>query len=922
MMVALSPNLLAASTRTYFDFARLHSMTQWWHWMLLIGICAVVVCWVAVVHYFDSRELPQGKRWLLLTLRVATFAGLLFFFLDLEKRTERKLIRNSRAVVLVDTSLSMALPADPLFPDQSMSRIAQVVEAFADGALLTELRKKHDVTIYRFDEGTTPVEIASLSKTSQDTGATTTLSRPKTTDREQVSEAQRLIVGALAFLAISVISGLVHLGTAWINRGPESQSWGLLICVLGLITTVVIVAVANLRNPGVRLAHVLGQEAAASVINDTADVSDQRQNDGDPEVDWKSQLIPRGGETRLTDAISWILTKERGGPLAGITVLTDGRDTSGLQPEGFFGQATTKQIPVFPIGLGSGQRQVNVRVVDLETPPRVYPGDDFQATGYLQAYGLEGRMVEVQLFSYTDEGATEQREELLEQSQRMRLLADGEIQTFQVKLAPGNDGKRIYSLRVTPPTQDSNPADDAISTKVQIVDRKNRVLLLAGGPTREFRFVRNHLYRDPNTTVDVMLQGAQDGIAQEADQILYEFPSSADELFEYDCVVVFDPDWTALSEDNVERLERWVAEKAGGLIAVAGPVFTPKWSSQPRGNSTSDVVKSLYPVQFYSSSALRLGEFGSSSAWPLEFATNEQPNFLRLGDDEQENQNVWASFEGVYGYYSVRDLKPGATVYAKFSNPESAIDDRLPIYIAGQFFGSGRVVFLASGEMWRLRKLGSKYFEQFYTKLIRHVTQGRLLRDSSRGVLIVDKERCLLGDQITVRATLTDLQHRPLSIPSVRASVTPPDGHRYPIELRLLKQESRDGTYVGQFNANQKGPYDVMLSLTDGDQDELLTAEVRARVPDLEIELPERHDALLGQLAQKTGGTYFVGLPAALGMQGIPALAKQLIPKDQETYLPGTPDKEFDRQLMAWLLSLICGVLCLEWLIRRLSKLA
>ena len=55
---------------------------------------------------------------------------------------------------------------------------------------------------------------------------------------------------------------------------------------------------------------------------------------------------------------------------------------------------------------------------------------------------------------------------------------------------------------------------------------------------------------------------------------------------------------------------------------------------------------------------------------------------------------------------------------------------------------------------------------------------------------------------------------------------------------------------------------------------------------------------------------------------GRAGLAAAIHPQDQVTILPGTPDRRFERQLMGWLLGIICGVLCVEWLLRRLSKLA
>ena len=82
--------------------------------------------------------------------------------------------------------------------------------------------------------------------------------------------------------------------------------------------------------------------------------------------------------------------------------------------------------------------------------------------------------------------------------------------------------------------------EDERSAKVEILDRKTKVLLIAGGPMREFIFLRNQLYRDRETEVDVLLQSAWPGISQDAHEVLYEFPKTAEELFAYDCIVAFD----------------------------------------------------------------------------------------------------------------------------------------------------------------------------------------------------------------------------------------------------------------------------------------------------------------------------------------------------------------------------------------------
>ena len=56
----------------------------------------------------DTRELPRGVGLLLAGLRFVALAGLLVFFLGVERRTTREVVHNSQVAVLVDVSQSMA----------------------------------------------------------------------------------------------------------------------------------------------------------------------------------------------------------------------------------------------------------------------------------------------------------------------------------------------------------------------------------------------------------------------------------------------------------------------------------------------------------------------------------------------------------------------------------------------------------------------------------------------------------------------------------------------------------------------------------------------------------------------------------------------------------------------------------------------
>jgi len=905
-------------------------MSQWWHWLVLVAVCAAVLAFVAGMYRKDSVELSRGLTWALVALRLLAFASVLFYFFNLEKRTERQLVKNSRVLLLVDTSQSMGLQDGPA-PDGSagMTRIRQVVDELAKGPLLEQLRRQHDVVVYRFDQTSRPTEVASFAKRVAAEADSATVS-VQDAFRRSLREARRAAAVAGLALFLGLFFVLVFLLVVRRSGDPERGSWTLPAGVFALILGLVVLAVGNLRNPDVTFPVMIGWRTPLAPDSGPDRPVDSRPA-ADPsrqpqDIDWEQELAARGLQTRLGDAVRYLVNKERGGPIAGLVMFTDGRRNEGVEHTAAAALARLAEIAVYPVGLGSDRRPANIRVVDLEAPERVYPGDRFTLTGYVQANGMPGRSVEVRLSSAPTGVPDREKSETVEQEDRVELGSEGEIVAVKFEVTPDEAGRRTYQLAIKNATPDSNPRDDSKAANVEVVDRKTRVLLIAGGPSREYQFLRNMLYRDKDVASDVWLQTGVQGISQEADELLFEFPETSEDLFEYDCIVAFDPDWTLLDLLQIKNLEQWVADKAGGLIVVAGPVPTPQWATVRQGDSRLDTIRALYPVVFYSSglATLGVGRFGGEEPWPLQFAREGlEAEFLWLEDTAVTSEAAWASIDGVFGYYAVKDPQPAARVYARFSDPNTAIDGQLPIYLASHFYGAGRVFFQASGEMWRLRTIDEAYFERYYTKLIRWAAQGRLLQDSRHGVLLVDKDRCLLGDTVAVQAVLTDAQGQPLSAAEQAATLTQPDESRVKLTLKAVQGGPREGTFAGQFTAVQEGDYRVELRPPQGELDELLVREIRVLAEELEIKQPERNDPLLLDMAQTSGGAYYVGIEPAMGRSGSqPPLGNVLQPQDQGTYLPGLPDTDFDRRLMGWLMALICGALSLEWLLRRLSRLA
>ena len=640
------------------------------------------------------------------------------------------------------------------------------------------------------------------------------------------------------------------------------------------------------------------------------------------EMPWLARLEPLEGETRLGEAIDHVRREITSQPLAGLVVLTDGRSNRGtaaldvlqsFEPS----PPMTEGTPVFTIGLGSDEPRRNARIAELVLPTRTMPGDQITASVIVLAEGLEGETgsVELRTGGSSDAGDTG----TLIGSQSIVLPADGQTVKVDFILTPKEEPSKLrVAARVLGPSSDIYPQDDTRTAAVEVVSSRSKVLLVASAATRDYRYLRNLLYRDPQVELSVWLQHAQGAISQDADTILNAFPATAEELFAYDCIVAFDPDWTLLDAEQIGLLDDWVAEEAGGLIVIAGPVHTSTWSQ----NDDYARIRSLYPVQFQKRlGLLDDGVYGSPTAWPLEFTeAGRSAPFLRLADTQEESRACWDRFPGVFGCYAVRGAKPGAQVLARFSDPDAGLSAERPVYLAEQFYGSGRVFYAGSGEWWRLRGFDPSWFEVLYTKLLRHVSQGRLLRGSSLGVLQLSKDEYQVGENAVVRARLSTPDRQPLNLPSIPLTVIAPDDSR--MELKLLADPDRAGNYLGQFPVLREGEYQAVISLP-GSSDEPLVRSARAARPDLELADTRRDEPLLVALAERTGGHYFPSPQIALtGGDGSPKLGDLLVSRAETRVVRGKPDKQYALKVRSILLGVIVGALILEWLLRRLMKLA
>lgn len=925
-----------------FRFARIQENRDW---ILPVLIALALIAWAARRYKIDGSELTPWKRWTLLILRCALVLGLFVFYLHPQwERIEG----SSRVAIVIDTSSSMGthdlIAIDDtgtgpilgtLNPDEKgPSRLDAVIDWLKRSELIEQLREKHDVIVYGFDKSLTRL---GLEEKGGLHGIQTGTNPPVDRDVESPSPTE--------ITETKIIDEPIE--TSDVDSTEETSN----------ATT--------------------GETAVSGDSQPAAGLSVEQRT---------SELKANGQETRLGDALDEILQQERGQPLAGIILISDGGQNSGRSPELAIEKAQQGQIPIYTLGVGATRLPLNFRIANFDAPERAFPDDPITIKGKIELQGghdaaeqINGPTSEaekqrwtipVELWmrsaagtssvpvASTDENSTENPEgaekpipapatassDALKIGETEIELTPGAAKEVSFEILPVDIGKKILSLRIIPPKEDRVEEDNHAESDMEIVDRKDRVLLYAGGPMRDYQFLRTQLKRDKTMSVHVYLPWSGGAVSQDADEILTNFPLTREEMAEYDCVVAFDPDWSELLQEQIDVLEYWVARQGGGLVLVAGGVNITEsvdgWTDDHKLNGPLKKIRALYPVDFFSSKSHRDHRMQTDThPWPIKFTpAGEEADFLRPADSETESKAIWEEFPGMFSYMNVRGTKPAATLLATSSSPDAAGATGVAAIFVDQFYGSGRVFYIGNGELWRLRQIDEVYYEKIYTKIIRHASQGRLQRQSERGSLNLDKSRYGLGSTATIRVTMNDSQLNPMTQPTQPVDVFLPNGKRRTVQLKLDPNVA--GLYLGHLSLQEEGNWRLQLSVPD--TDEILVQNFQVRMSDLERENPARNAMLLSELAEKTKGRYYdnpenaqppvresemygslklftSGLSSKGDAEGeIPVLTELLKIRSQKAVID-TAKEEDTMWIFLWAL---CGVALLEWLLRRLMRLA
>ena len=620
-------------------------------------------------------------------------------------------------------------------------------------------------------------------------------------------------------------------------------------------------------------------------------------------------LVPAGSGTNLPRAIRESLKSLAGQPVAAVVLVTDGQNTSGGDPLAAAEFARAQGTPILAVGVGDPRDPQNLRVAEAWAPETVFRGDPFLIQARVQAEGIEPASVQVELVERRG-GGPDAGETVL---QTKPAFIGGGKPTADVafKHLPSADGEFIYTVRIAPQPRELLRTDNAKSITVKVISEQARVLLVAGSPLWDFRMARTLLLRDKTINVSCWLQSLDADMRQDGNTVIERFPDKPEALFQYDVIVLFDPDPVDFDQGRIELLEKFVGSHAGGLLWVAGPKFSTRFLSYYRTRG----IRDLLPARLgdLSQADVRLLVHAASREWRVRVTADgvDHP-LLMLDKDAEVNARLWAAVPGVYWCFPALGAKPGARALLEHTDPRLRTKDGpRPLVVAGQY-GAGRTLYMGFHSTWRWRKLAEGHFDRFWVQAIRFLVEGRLVGGKRRGRIITDRDVYPVGSRVAVTARLYDAAFEPLEAPTVLAVVRTSAGAP-PLETPLKMVSGRPGRYEGSIMATRLGVNDIAVTLPGdkGGKPVRVTKQITVQMPQGEFADPRLARPLLVDVAERSGGRYFEMSDADQIADAIPDRRETLTVREKPRNLWDT----------SHLLILLVALLTLEWALRKRYRL-
>ncbi|MCH7872540.1 MAG: VWA domain-containing protein [Planctomycetes bacterium] len=613
--------------------------------------------------------------------------------------------------------------------------------------------------------------------------------------------------------------------------------------------------------------------------------------------------------TDMGQALASVIDDVGDSPIAAVILITDGAANTGMTEEEFLAYARRVKAPIHTVGVGQTTEPPNVRITLFTAPPAVARGDPFEIRLEIEAESVEPAELAIEITSHrlSDDGLADPAAERVVARRRLSVGDERRLPPLMFEVSAAEAGEFVYRVKLDHLPDEAVTDDNAAAVSVRVLDTQVRVLIIAGGPTFDYRFVTRLLERDRTVNLSCWLQSADKTAVRDGNTVITELPREPEDIFEYDVILLLDPNPRQFDSAWSVTLRRFVDEFGGGLMYQAGRYYSTRFLDSP----AVEDIRAILPVVFDPDASVHLSEQGSyhTRAYPVKLPDDARGHpLLTLHDDPDISVRIWDALPGIWWHFPTLREKPIATVLLQHGDPSQRTQHGPAIIMATQPVGSGRTIMLSHDTTWRWRGPAEAYFNRFWVQTIRYLGQARRQGANKRGVITVDQDRVEVYEPFKIEARVLDESYAPWFEREITATIDLPDGQQLTPTLRAIT--GRDGWFSARVTIAEAGLAVIRVPLPGG-ADESLVKRVRVHRTDIEMNGLRQRAGFLRQIADQTGGQYLTLEQA----RDLPDSIK----KATQVHPTRGPDHDlWDRW---WVLLTLAAILAVEWTVRRRNHL-
>ncbi|HUW33949.1 MAG TPA: vWA domain-containing protein [Planctomycetota bacterium] len=265
--------------------------------------------------------------------------------------------------------------------------------------------------------------------------------------------------------------------------------------------------------------------------------------------DGKLAFEADGTSTDLSSGVRVAAERARyGRETSAVVLLTDGQNNAGDDPEMAAKVLAGSNLPLFTVGIGSGEPPRDIAIAELDTSRVIYLGDEVHVTLDVKYDGYQGASAPARVL----EG-----DRVL--AEKQVPFPEGRRRTpAELAFVPESVGTHKYAAMIPVQGGELIESNNRREFSVDVIDDKIRVLYVEGEPRWEYRFLKNLLLRDKTMEINRIM------LTRDADELPRgskpgQFPDTRDELFKYDVLIIGDIPADRFFPSDLKHIEAFVA---------------------------------------------------------------------------------------------------------------------------------------------------------------------------------------------------------------------------------------------------------------------------------------------------------------------------------------------------------------------------